>query len=67
MENINYRGTIADQPVDVIVSAPDEDQKLSENPPQVRQVSVLDRILDALNSRPVVPVGELPLYDKGNH
>lgn len=59
----NYRGIVNDQPMDTVVVDPTQDQNqfhVNENRP-----NFMDRILQFMNSHNVVPMTNIPTYDKG--
>jgi len=60
----NYRGTVVDRPIDSVVIDPNHD--IQNSPQPQGPESFIERILNTLNNqRSVVPVGDLPVYNKG--
>ena len=58
----NYKGTVGDQPINAQVVRHEDPQEQRVLPPQE---SLIERLLRQLNSQNTVPVGQLPIYDKG--
>jgi hypothetical protein len=58
---INYRGMVNDRPLDTLVASP---QKNDAVPPQGRP-NFMDNVLAYMNNHNVVPVPNVPVYDKG--
>ena len=59
----NYRGTVADRPIDAVVVEP-----AATGTPQLpaHAPNFMDNVLFRLNSQNnVIPAGNLPIYDKG--
>jgi hypothetical protein len=58
----NYRGTVNDRPLDAMVVEPAVN---NYNSLPVKKPNFMDNVLSNVNSHNVVPVGSVPLYDKG--
>ncbi len=59
----NYRGTVADRPIDTLIVQP-ANTETSQLP--VHKPGFMDSVLSLLNSQNnVIPAGNLPVYDKG--
>ena len=59
----NYQGTVGDEPINTrVVQREAEPQEERVQPPEA---SFIDRILRQLNTQNTVPVGRLPIYEKG--
>ena len=64
----NYKGHIIDRPIDSIVIEPNQDELQNPIQPHGHE-TVMEKILSILNNqRSVVPVNDIPVYNKGwNH
>ena len=60
----NYRGTVADRPIDAVVVEPEGTYVPQQLPAQ--KSSFMDKILSQKNNQSnLVPAGNLPVYNKG--